>query len=103
MAKQRKFARKILQRRWLRDFTSGEHVYLPEALAKPSRMCEGFELRADGTYCNIGSGPNDATVFSEGTWRLEEDAVLMLRPAKSGHARKIRIVEASEERLVVEE
>lgn len=104
MSKEPKVAKKVLQRRWLRDFTSRRQVYVPEALATPARMCEGFDLREDGTYCQIGSGANDATVELEGTWRLDDDGLLTLSPKEaSGIERKIHIVEADHDKLIVEE
>lgn len=104
MAKQPKVTKEVMQQRWLRDFTSQQQVYVPEALAKPSRLCEGFDLREDGTYCQIGSGASDATVESEGKWLLDDDGLLTLSPNEASSAeRKIRIVEAEQDKLLVEE
>ena len=104
MVNKKKVAPEILQKRWLRDFTCEQQVYVPETMAKPARMCEGFELRADGSYCEIGSGANDATVESEGTWHLDDDGLLTLSPkGTSGTDRTIQIVEANREKLIVEE
>ncbi len=104
MAKQPKVAKEVMQQRWLRDFTSQQQVYVPEALAKPSRMCEGFDLREDGTYCQISSGSSDATVEADGKWVLDDDGLLTLSPDKaSGTERKIRIVAAEQDKLLVEE
>ena len=104
MAEIQKIARAIVNKRWIHDFSSEKKTYLPEAKAKPSRMQEGFELKADGTYCDISSGANDATVQSEGTWRLGDDNILMLFPQNaSGVVRKIRIIAADKDKLVVEE
>jgi len=94
----------LLQRRWLRDFSSPRQVYVPESKAVPSRMCEGFDLRANGTYCQIGTGENDATIESEGTWHLDDDGLLTLSPNEaSGIERKMQVVEADQDKLVVEE
>lgn len=104
MPKEPKVAKDVLQQRWLRDFTSERQVYVPEALATPARMCEGFDLRADGTYCQIGTGETDATTESEGTWHLDDDGLLTLSPDEaSGAERKIHIVEVDQDRLIVEE
>ncbi len=104
MAKGRKVSPDVLQKRWLRDFTSEQQTYVPEAMAKPARMCEGFELRADGTYSEITSGADDRPMESEGTWHLDEEGTLTLSPKEaSGAERKIHVVEADEEKLVVEE
>ena len=104
MAEIQKIARAIVNQRWLRDFTSEKRTYLPETKAKPARMQEGFELKADGTYCDISSGANDAIVQSEGTWRLGDDKILTLFPHHaSGVVRKIRIIDADKDKLVVEE
>lgn len=104
MATGKKVPPEVLQKRWFRDFTSEQQTYVPEAMAKPARMCEGFELREDGTYCEIGTGADDRTVESEGTWRLDEEGTLTLSPKDaSGAERKIHVVEADEEKLVVEE
>ncbi len=101
---EKKVEPEILQKRWLRDFTCEQQVYVPETMAKPARMSEGFELRADGSYCEIGSGANDATVESEGTWHLDDDGLLTLSlKGTSGTERTIQIVEANHEKLIVEE
>ena len=104
MTKRKRVERKTLQKRWIRDFSAERQVYTPEAKAKPSRMIEGFELRDDGTYCDISSGADDALEEAEGTWHLDDDGMLALcRHAESSAERKLRIIEADEESLVVEE
>lgn len=104
MAKERKLAAKILQKRWLRDFTAKQQVYVPEEQAKPSRIVEGFKLNGDGSYSKISSGADDKTVESDGTWELNDDDVLILSPtdASSGK-REIHILKANDEQLIVEE
>lgn len=93
-----------LQKRWLRDFTAQRQTYVPESEAAPSRACEGFELKRDGTYRRITSGPDDRTVESEGTWDLDDAGTLTLSPTEmSGVTRKLHVIEANEDRLIVEE
>ena len=104
MAEGRKISPEALQQRWLRDFTSEQQTYVPEAMAKPARMCEGFELRADGTYSEITSGADDRTLESEGTWRMDDAGTLTLSPDEtSGVERKIHVIQGDAEKLIVEE
>ncbi len=98
----KEFARDVLEKRWLRDTSSHREAYVPESLAKPSRLREGLELHKDGTYSEIGTGATDATIEAEGRWSLDDAGTLILRPGTTGVERRIRIVEASEHLLVFE-
>ena len=104
MGDEKAILRGMLPNSWMRDRTSPGQVYVPEAIAPPARGVEGFELRADGTYTEIVSGPTDAPEEREGTWDLSADNVLTLLPGGVGRkARKMRLLELTETRMVSEE
>jgi len=97
-------ARRMLLKRWLRDWSADGLEYVPEAIALPARPVAGFELRGDGTCAEIESGPDDRPDEHEGTWELSDADVLTLRPNESDRLqRRIRLIEATETRIVSEE
>ena len=96
-------SRPMLLKRWLRDWSADGLEYVPEEMAPRARSVAGFELRGDGTYTEIESGPDDRPGEGEGSWELSADDVLTLRPrGTSRSARRIRLIEASESRIVSE-
>ena len=100
---EKKIRPQLLCKRWLRDHRS-PGLYVPEDKAPPARGLEGFELREDGSYIDIGFSPTDAICEAEGVWTMDEDNVLKLRPAGKRRAmRKIRVIDATEDRLIIEE
>ena len=94
----------VIHKRWIRDFGSEQQTYVPAEKAKPSRRApEGFELRPDGTYCEVSGGPTDATEEAEGTWELNDEGLLTLTPKAKRGKRRMRIIKAEKEQLVVDE
>jgi len=97
---------KILRRRWVHSHeedTDKEMVFRPENFEfPPSRGRTSFELKPDGSLVEGGIGPTDRPVETQGTWELEDDDRLVLRPAPSQTPRLMQIASVDEDRLVVE-
>ena len=91
--------------RWLHSHeedTDTEMVFRPNSFSFPaSRGRVGFELRADGTCVDIGIGPADGPVGSEGRWSLDGDRLELESGAGEGRHRMYRVISCDRERLVV--
>jgi len=91
--------------RWLHSHeedTATEMVFRPDSFSFPlSRGRVGFELRPDGTCVQIGIGPADGPVTSEGHWRIEGDDLKIEGGADPSRHRVYSIVSFDGRRLVV--
>lgn len=77
-----------LKKRWVRDHSSKGQAFIQQDRAPRSRLIEGFELREDGTYVDIGSGPTDSLQEAEGTWSADADGMLSLSGTKMSPKKK---------------
>jgi len=97
---------KVLQRRWVHSHeedTDKEMVFRPAAFEFPrSRGRRSLELKPDGSLVEGGIGPTDRPVETQGTWELENDTRLVLRPDPSETPRLMQIASVDEDRLVIE-
>jgi hypothetical protein len=97
--------REILVRRWMRSHeedAGGQAVYRPAGWAfPPSRGRAGFDLRPDGTLLRLQPGPADRPRKARGRWRLEGDRLVLLGMGAGETPQTLKIVSASEDRLVV--
>jgi hypothetical protein len=97
---------RILRRRWVHSHeedTDKEMVFRPSAFEfPPSRGRRSFELKPDGDLVEGRIGPTDRPLESQGTWELEDDDSLILRPEPSRPPRVMRIASVDEDRLVIE-
>lgn len=97
---------RILRRRWVHSHeedTDEEMVFRPAAFEfPPSRGRRSFELKPDGGLIEGGIGPADRPQESRGTWELEDDDTLVLRPDPSKPPRVMRVAAVEEDRLVIQ-
>lgn len=94
--------------RWLHSHeedSGGETVYRPAGFAfPPARGRQGFELRADGSYADLGPGPTDKPEETEGgAWALEGGRLTLGGGAVGSPERVLEVVAAEPDRLVVRE
>jgi hypothetical protein len=83
------------------DDTDREMVFRPSTYAfPPSRGRRSLDLRPDGTLIEGGPGPTDRRQSSEGTWSLDGGSLVL--QVKGQAARRLHIVSAEPDRLVVE-
>lgn len=68
----------------------------------PSRGRRSFELRPDGRLVEGGIGPTDRPLETHGSWELENNDRLVLRPAPSAPPHVMKIASVDENRLVIE-
>ena len=96
----------ILRRYWVyshEEDSDEEMVFRPAAYEfPPSRGRRSFELKPDGILAEGGIGPTDRPVETQGSWELEDDDRLVLRPGPSRAPRVMRIASVDDDRLVVE-
>lgn len=94
-----------LQRRWIHSHeedSEREMVFRPASYPfPPSRGRTGFELRADGSLVHIGIAPADGPRESAGHWTLEDECLILEPAGRAEPSRTLRIVSASQDRLVV--
>jgi hypothetical protein len=78
-----KIDRAALPQRWVHSHeedTADEMVFRPASHAfPPSRGRRSFQLNPQGTAVTFGPAPDDRSVQSEGTWRLDADNKLILQ------------------------
>lgn len=67
----------------------------------PSRGRLAFELRADGSFAEVGLGAADAPEEAAGTWELEEGTITLSGGAAQGVPREMAVVAVDEDRLVI--
>ena len=67
----------------------------------PARGRTTLELRADGTYSEIGPGPDDVPRESTGTWSVREGRITLTGDTTSSADRELEVVAADPDRLVV--
>ncbi len=91
--------------RWVHvheEDTEDEIVFRPEGTdLPPARGRMAFELRADGTFTEIGLGATDVPEEATGTWVVEGDTITLSEGAAQGVPREMEVVSADEHRLVV--
>lgn len=76
-------------------------VLRPKAHALgPSRGRQGFVFHTDGKLSALGSGANDRSTSSEGTWSLAGDRLRLEWP-ESGKAAEYTLVGADSDRLTL--
>jgi hypothetical protein len=97
--------RQVLERRWIHSHeedTAEGMVFRPDDHAfPPSRGRLGFELRPDGGYVETAIGPTDRPEQVSGTWTLEGDTIVVARDATGEPERRMHVVAAAPDRLVV--
>lgn len=97
---------KILQRRWRHSHEEDKEnvmVFRPASFEfPPSRGRRSFELKPDGSLVEGRIGPDDRPLENQGSWELEDDDRLVLRPAPSATPRVMKIASVDENRLVIE-
>jgi hypothetical protein len=97
--------RSALERRWVHSHEEdvpGEMVFRPATHDfPPSRGRLAFELRADGSYAEAAIGPADVPLAVTGTWRLDDDVLVIAREAETEPERRLRVKAAEPDRLVV--
>lgn len=91
--------------RWVHvheEDTDEQMVFRPVGTAlPPARGRVAFELRADGTFAETGLAPTDAPEEASGSWDLTEDTITLSEGATQGVPRRMAVVTADAERLVV--
>ena len=91
--------------RWVHaheEDTDDEMVFRPaDTDLPPSRGRMAFELRADGTFAEIGLGARDVPEEASGSWALESDTITLSEGAAQGVPREMEVVTADEDRLVI--
>ena len=94
-----------IAQRWMHSHeedTAEEIVYRPANFAfPPSRGRAGFELKGDGTYLDLGTGPADGPQQAEGEWQLADDVLTLACDALPGGRRTLRVITCGDDRLVV--
>lgn len=95
-----------LQGRWIHSHeedTPTEKVFRPDSFAfPPSRGRVGFELRADGSYLDIGIAAADGRLETEGKWSFEDDILTLTCDVYSGGQSRLRVIACDDARLVIE-
>ena len=98
-----KIDRAALSQEWVHSHeedTADEMVFRPASYAfPPSRGRRSFQLNPEGKLVAFGIGPDDRSVQSEGTWRLDAGNDLILQTATGKRAMPILRVER--DKLVV--
>ena len=98
---------KHLTRRWIHSHeedTPEEMVFRTADFNFPrSRGRSGFELRPDQSMVEIQPGPGDAGAETAGKWELQkDDEIAFFKPGATRPERKLKIVSADADRLVIE-
>jgi hypothetical protein len=96
----------IICKRWIHsreEDTSTEMVFRPASFNFPlSRGRMGFELRADRSLVEIGSGAADRPQETPGRWDLREGNEVLFYPLSSSEpSRAMQILSADADRLVI--
>jgi hypothetical protein len=100
------FDRNSLHQQWVHSHeedTETGMVFRPASFAfPPSRGRTAFTLKPDGSLVEIGIGPTDRRLESQGIWKLEDDnSLLFYEKAGTKPKRSMKIVSLDKERLVV--
>jgi hypothetical protein len=97
--------RELLCRRWVHaheEDSDDELVFRPaDHPLGPSRGRMSFELHADGTFSEAGLGAADVPDEATGTWRLDQETILLSEGAPGGVPRELPIASAAEDRLAI--
>jgi hypothetical protein len=97
--------RSALERRWVHSHEEdapGEMVFRPaDREFPPSRGRLAFELRPDGSYAEAAIGPADVPLAVTGSWRLEDDVLVISREAEAEPERRLKVKRSEPDRLVV--
>jgi hypothetical protein len=92
-----------LCRHWVHSYeddTAGAKVFRPADYDfPPSRGRFGFQLNRDGTMVRYGIGSTDRQRRDSGTWRLENE-VLVLLPGAGAAQQRLKVITVDGERLV---
>ncbi len=95
-----------IQQLWLHsheDDSETARVYRPSSFSfPPSRGRSGFDLRAGGSYVDMGIASGDGTEARQGTWSFESDVLTLICDAHEGGRHSLRVLSCSPEKLVVE-
>ena len=95
-----------LLKRWLHSHeedTVDQKVFRPSTFPfPPSRGREGFDLKADGSYVDIGIASAEGTLESLGSWHLDQDRLILSSDIYTGGSRNLRIISVSEEKLILQ-
>jgi hypothetical protein len=98
--------RELLHQQWFRSHeedTGNMIVFRPSAYHFPlSRGRKGYTFQPDGSYHEIGPGPRDVPVSSQGTWSLKAHGLLTLISSTGLEKRILRIISLEPDRLVVQ-
>ena len=96
----------------IEEDTDREMVFRPASYKFPMRRGGrgAIELRADGTFTQRGNvlggenslGPDDRYSYSEGKWDVDDDGNLRMQGGVGDEDIKLRILEASGEKLVIQ-
>ena len=93
-----------LQKRWMHSHeedTNTRMVFRPSTFRfPPSRGRIGFELKADGTYVDIGIAPADGTLETQGSWSLDQDTLILSSDIYPDGTRRMQIISVSEDTLI---
>jgi hypothetical protein len=96
----------LIDQRWVHSYeedTPTEQVFRPSTYKlPPSRGRLSFELKADGRLIRHGLGLSDRTQVSEGTWKLENNKLLLSSQSARSPKQVLKILSAAPDRLVVE-
>jgi hypothetical protein len=97
---------RIVRQRWVHSHeedTDKEMVFrLADFQFPPSRGRRSFELKPDGNLVEGRIGPADRPLETQGTWELDDDDRLVLRPEASETPHIMQIASVDEDRLVIE-
>jgi hypothetical protein len=96
----------VLAGHWIHSHeedTPTEMVFRPASYSfPPSRGRQGFELKPDQTYREIGIGPTDKPTTSQGRWQVEQGNKLVVGNLDNPASRRIlQIASANANRLVI--
>ena len=95
-----------LLKRWLHSHeedTGTQMVFRPSTFQFPrSRGRFGFELKADGSYVDIGIAPADGTLETQGSWGLDNETLILSSEAYADGTRKMHVLSVSDDILILE-
>lgn len=82
--------------------TADEMVFRPVGTdLPPSRGRMAFDLRADGTFAETGLGASDVPEEATGSWLVEGEVITLSEGATQSVPRRMDVVSADDERLVI--
>lgn len=97
--------KEVLCQRWVHSHeedTATEMVFRPAGFQFPrSRGRRSFELKPDGRLVEMGIGPTDRPLETQGTWKLEDDVLTFYTESPPKPGRAMRIASVDKDRLVI--